>query len=467
MNSLRTRIVPALMVLGLVSSPVVLAQAPVKEAPPVAGAPKPFNPPARTELKLDNGLQVSMVPYGDMPMVTIRLMVDTGNIHEKTNETWLADLMGRLLPEGTTTRSAEQIAQAAALLGGSLNVSTRQDQSAIGMEVLSESAPEAVALVADVAMNPTFAPAQVERLKGDLLRDMAIYKSQPQVLADEKLAQSLYGDHPYGRTFPTEAMLKGYTPELVRAFYDANVGAARSRLYIVGRFDAAAVEKAVRDAFSGWKAGAARVRNVPKQKVAKTVQFIDRPGAVQSTVRVAVKAVSPTSPDYIQQRVMNVLLGGYFSSRITANIREKRGYSYSPISMVTLHPDDAFWVQRADVTTAVTGESLKEILGEVESLRKTPPPADELRSVQNYLAGTFLLENASREGIINQLAFVDLHGLSDAYIRDYVQAVMAVTPEQVQQAAAKTLVRDSMTFVVVGDLKTVKPQLKVVTPALR
>ncbi|MCE9671777.1 insulinase family protein [Myxococcus stipitatus] len=466
MNTLRTRIVPALMVLGLVSSPV-LAQAPAKEAPPVAGPPKPFNPPARTELKLDNGLQVSMVPYGDMPKVAIRLMVDTGNIHEKPNEVWLADLTGRLLPEGTTTRSAEQIAQAAALLGGALSVSTYQDQSSIGMEVLSESAPEAVALIADVAMNPTFAPAQVERIKGDLLRDMAIYKSQPQVIADERLAQSLYGDHPYGRTFPTEAMLKGYTPEAVRAFYDANMGAARARLYIVGRFDAAAAEKAVRDAFSGWKAGPARARNVPKQKVAKTVQFIDRPGAVQSTVRVAVKAVPPTSPDYIPQRVMNVLLGGYFSSRITANIREKRGYSYSPHSMVTLHPEDAYWVQRADVTTAVTGESLKEILGEVDALRKTPPPAEELRSVQNYLAGTFVLENASREGIISQLAFVDLHGLTDAYLRDYVQAVMAVTPEQVQQAAAKTLVRDAMTFVVVGDMKTVKPQLKVVTPALR
>lgn len=466
-RSLRSRLVaPALMVLGLLNAPAIAAPA-AKEAPPAPAAPKPFKVPVRTEFKLDNGLEVSLLPYGDMPKVAIQLAIDTGNIHEKANEVWLADLTGKLLVEGTTTRSAEQVAQTAAGLGGQLNVGTTPDQTFVGLEVLSESASQAVALIADVIQNPAFPQTEVERVKANLLRDVAIYRSQPQVLADELLAKSVYGDHPYGRLFPTEEMLKGYTREGVRGFYDANIGAARSRLYIVGLFDAASVEKAVREAFSGWKPGPARVQSLPTQQVAKSVQYLDRPGAVQSTVRVAVKALPPTSPDYVQQEVMNTLLGGYFSSRITANIREKKGYSYSPYSTVSVHVGDASWVQNADVTTAVTGESLKEVLKEVDTLRKTPPSAEELREVQNYLAGVFLLQNSSRNGIIGKLRFVDLHGLPDSYLRDYVQTVMAVTPEQVRQMATKSLSREAMTIVVVGDLKVVKPQLKVLPPPVR
>ncbi|MFP2923838.1 M16 family metallopeptidase [Pyxidicoccus sp. 3LG] len=472
-HSFRTRLAaPALLALGLFTAPV-LAAAPAKaapapkEAPPAAAAPKPFKLPARTELKLDNGLEASLVPYGDMPKVAIQLVIDTGNIHEKENEVWLADLTGQLLEEGTTSRTAEQLAQAAAKLGGQLSIQPGSDQTFVGLEVLSESAPEALALLADVVQNPSFPKEGVEREKADLLRELAIYKTQPQILADEQLLRSLYGAHPYGRYFPTEEMLKGYTPEAVRAHYDANFGAARARLYVVGRFEQAPVEKALREAFSGWKAGPARVENVPKQQVAKAVQFIDRPGSVQSTLRVAVKAVSPTSPDYIKQEVMNTLLGGYFSSRITSNIREKKGYAYSPYSRVSSHVKDAYWTQNADVTTAVTGEALKEIFKEVETLRKTPPPAQELKDVQSYMAGLFLLQNSSRFGIINQLRFVDLHDLPDTYLRDYVQNVMAVTPEQVQQLANKALTRESMTVIVVGDQKVVKPQLKVVSPPLR
>ncbi|MCP3140373.1 M16 family metallopeptidase [Pyxidicoccus xibeiensis] len=477
-HAFRTRLAaPALMVLGLLTTPVLAAApakaapakaAPAREAPPAAAAPKPFKLPERTEFKLDNGLEVSLVPYGDVPKVALQLVLDTGNIHEKQNEVWLADLTSKLLLEGTTTRSAQQLAQEAAKLGGPLSETTSTDQTFLAIEVLSESGPKAVSLLADVIQNPRFPKEDLERVKGDLLRDLAIFKSQPQVLADEQLFRAIYGDqHPYGRYFPTEEMLKGYTQETVRAHFDANYGAARARLYVVGRYDAAQLEKAVRDAFSGWKAGPARVENVPTQQVAKSVQLIDRPGAVQSTLRVAVKALPPSHPDYVKQEVLNTMLGGYFSSRITANIREKRGYSYSPNSAITTHVKDAYWVQRADVTTAVTGESLKEILKEVDSLRKTAPSAQELKDVQNYLAGFFLLQNSSRSGIINQLRFVDLHGLPDTYLRDYVQNVMAVTPEQVRQLASTALKQDAMTVVIAGDQKVVKPQLKVLPPPLR
>jgi len=158
--------------------------------------------------------------------------------------------------------------------------------------------------------------------------------------------------------------------------------------------------------------------------------------------------------------VADALLGGAFGSRITTNIREQKGYTYSPFSTITTHYGDAYWAEFADVTTNVTGVSLKEIVGEIERLRKEAPPADELRGIQNNMAGIFTLQNASRGGVVGQLQFVDLHGLPDTYLTEYVKRVMAVSPAEVQRMARTYLRPENMAIVVVGDKKTVEEQVK-------
>ena len=166
----------------------------------------------------------------------------------------------------------------------------------------------------------------------------------------------------------------------VRAFYDANVGAARAHLYVAGRFDPAAMEAAVRDAFGGWKAGTPVSFAPPSPRTARAIHLIDRPGAVQSTIVIGMPVIDPTNPDYVPLLVTNTLLGGYFSSRITSNIREAKGYTYSPFSQVSVRYRDAYWAQNADVTTNVTGPSLKEIFYEIDRLQGEPPSADELKA---------------------------------------------------------------------------------------
>ena len=163
--------------------------------------------------------------------------------------------------------------------------------------------------------------------------------------------------------------------------------------------------------------------------------MIDRPGAQQSTIYLGLPVIAPGHNDYIAFQVMNSLLGGSFGSRITANIREAKGYTYSPFSQHSSRYRDAYWVQVADVTTAVTGPSLKEIFYEIERLQKEPPTEDELQGIKNYLAGIFVLQNSSRQGVIGQLAFLDLHGLDESYLTTYVQKVFAVTPKDVQRIA--------------------------------
>lgn len=268
-----------------------------------------------------------------------------------------------------------------------------------------------------------------------------------------------FPNHAYGRYFPTEAMLNAYTIEQARAFHAKNFGAARSAVYVVGRFDAAAVESAIRQSFGDWQKGnpASKVTVTPVRKGG--VYFIERPGAVQSTLNIGLPTIDPTNAEYLPFTVMNTLLGGFFGSRITANIREAKGYTYSPRSVVTSRLGAGTWVEAADVTTNVTGASVKEIVGEIERLRAEPPSTAELRGIQNYLAGNFVLSNSSRGGIASQLAFLDLYGLGEDYLRTYVQKVYALTPEDVQRMAKTYVDPANLAIVVVGD-PSIREQLQ-------
>ena len=430
-----------------------------KQTPPVPGQAKDFRVPPARRWTLDNGLAVTLVSYGRVPKATIRLALRTGSIDEKADQVWLASLMGDLLSQGTASRTASELAEAAARMGGSLDVNVGQDRTEIGGDVLSEFVPDMVALVADLARNPRFPESELARLKTDRLRQLSIAKSQPQQIALEKFRATLYPGHPYGRTFPAPEALQAYRLEEIRAFYDANFGAARSHLYVVGRFDRTKVEAAVRKAFSDWKRGAPPTVNVPHPNTARAFELVDRPGAVQSTIYVGMPVTDPSNPDYIALSVTNALLGGSFGSRITSNIREQKGYTYSPASQVSARYRDAYWAEVADVTTNVTGPSLKEIFGEIERLQKEPPSEQELKGIENYLAGTFVLQNSSRSGIVGQFEFLDLHGLSDDWLNQFVARVNAVTPADVRGMTQKYILPEKATIVVVGDQKAISDQL--------
>jgi predicted Zn-dependent peptidase len=458
---MKTRTALASATLALALSPALFAD---KQAPPAPATPRGFSVPQPKTLKLDNGLAVTLVPYGTVPKVTVQLAILTGNVNEAANQVWLADLVGDMLSEGTTTRSASQIAEDAAKMGGSLDITVGENRTEIGGDVLSEFGPDLVALVADVARHPKFPESELARRKADRLRQLSIARSQPQPLAQEKFRAVLYGDHPYGRLFPTEAMLQGYTLAQVREFYDKNFGALRSHVYVVGRFDEAAMEAAVRKAFSDWKRGAAPALAQPAPKSERAVYIVDRPGAVQSTINLGMPVIDPSKPDWDALFVMNVLLGGSFSSRITSNIREQKGYTYSPTAQLSNRYRDAYWAEIADVTTNVTGPAIKEILGEVDRLQAEPPSEGELKGFQNYRAGVFILNNSSRPGIIGQLEFVDLHGLPADYLNGYVKRIYAVTPQQVQEMAKKYIQDDKATIVVVGDRKVIEEQVKAFGP---
>jgi zinc protease len=441
---------------------VILAAVPAaaqKQTPPVGGPPKPFSVPAHQTYALANGMKVTLIPYGNVPKTTLYLSIETGNIDDPKDLFGVADLVSVLLKEGTTTLSSSALAEATAGMGSSLGVGAGEDASFVSLDVLSEFAPDAAKLLGDVAQHPLLPESELARLKANMLRRIAVSKTQPGPIAASRFRKLLYGEHPYGMVLPTEEGVNKITSEDVKKFFAANYGAQRAHLYVAGKFDAAGLKKAIESAFGGWAKGAAPTRKPPAPKAQKLLDVTDRPNAPQSTIYVGLPVANATSPDNIALEVMNALLGGSFASRITTNIREQKGYTYSPRSEISERYHDAYWAEIADVTTAATGASLKEIFSEIERLRKEPPSADELKGIQSFLSGLFVIQNSNRGALIGQLRYVDGQGLGEDYLKTYVQRVNAVTPAEVQKMAEQYIKPEQMTIVVVGDKSKISEQL--------
>jgi predicted Zn-dependent peptidase len=351
-------------------------------------------------------------------------------------------------------------------MGGELRAIAGTDAINVGGEALAEYAERFIQLAADVVLHPRFAEADVARLRANRARDNAISLSQPAEQARVQFRKMVFGDHAYARMYPAEQLLQGYTADRVRGFYDRNFGAKRVHVYVSGVFDPAVVERAVRAAFSGWAAGRDITVNPPTPVARRQMEVIDRPNAVQSTVWIGLPVADPTHPDWVRLIVTDALLGGAFGSRITRNIREDKGYTYSPFSFLWSRPKTALWVEQADVTTNVTGASMKEIFGEIDRLRTEAPPPDELTGIKNNLAGIFTIQNNSRGGVVGQLQFVDQHGLGDAYLAGYVRNVLAVTPEQVREHTMRYLDPSRMSISIVGDRKAIDQQLAPYAPRI-
>ncbi len=350
----------------ILNSAATMAQ---KQTPPAGSAPRNFTLPAKQEFSLSNGLQATLVPYGEIPKVTVNLIVQVGNVHEQAKENGLADLVGQLMREGTTTLNAKQIAEKAARMGGTIDVSVGPNQTILSGSVLSEYGPELISLLADLVQRPAFPTSELARIKQDFKRSINLAKSQPGTQAQTKFRMALYKGHPYGRDFPTDVQIDGYTAEQIREFYQRQFGAQRTAVYVAGKFDAAALRQAVTESLSEWQQGPPPRIEIAQPTTKPDLMLLDRPGAPQSTLVIGLPVIDPSHPDYTRLRVMNSLLGGSFGSRITRNIRENKGYTYSPRSSIDPRYRVADWIEVADVTTEHTGNSLKEIRNDLTGIR--------------------------------------------------------------------------------------------------
>jgi zinc protease len=431
-----------------------------RDTPPTPGPAPSFVLPRGREFTLSNGLGVTLVPFGDVPKAWVLLAFLAGSADDPPGQLGLAELASRTLQQGTTTRSEVDIARAVAQMGGLLVTGTATDETEIAGLSLSEFTPRMIALVADLAIHPAVSDSAVSREArawrawwggwgGDAL-------SSPQWQAMVTFRSALYGASPYGGAIPSGNALAGITSAQVRSFWTSTFGAARAHLYVVGRFDADSAERAARMAFADWAAGPPPDLPGPQATAGRRVLLVDRPGASQSTVYVGLPVIDPTDPDYLTLVVTDAVLG----ARITANIRENKGYTYNPGSeLFSDYRHAAYWDEAFDAATRETGAALAETLKEIRLLRATPPSAAEVHRVESGLAARLLLRNRVPGAIVNQLAFLRLQGLPDSYLTTYVPRVQGVTPDEVQRAARNYLDPARMSIVVVGDRRRIERQL--------
>lgn len=436
----------------------VQAAVDLSKVPPV-GTPKDFAVPARETITLPNGLKVSFIPFGTLPKVTLVASVRTGNIDDGAHP-GLADITADLMAEGAGDLDGPALDRHVAGMGGSLGVGSGATQFSVSLDVLAERGPDALRVIADVLRRPKLPAAELERLRGDMARNISIARSQAQTQASEAFQELMYPGHPYGQGMPSDADIAAYTLSDVQRFVATQFGAARTQVYVAGSFDRAAMEAAVRQAFGDWAAGPAPTVLPPVPPAKLGLRLVDRKDAPQSTLVLGLPVVTPDHQDWMALQVANSLLGGAFFSRITLNIREAKGYAYSPGSGISPRTGSAIWAQNADVTREETANALKEIYHEVERLQTEPPPADELQRNQNLLVGRLALSVSTRQGLVGRLAFLDQFGLPDSWLAGYVSAVRAVTPQRLVEVMRAHLAPAKMSLVVVGDTSKVRDSVK-------
>jgi len=428
---------------------------------PAVGPERPFQLAPRVERTLPNGLRVVVTRQTAIPKVSITLTVLSGYSSDPADLTGLASLTADLIQEGTKTRSSRQIRRDAFGMGGSLTAAASQDYTSISTRGLSEFATQLIDLVAEVAMSPTLPEDELAILKQQHLQAVSQQKASPQFLANRTFRGALFGSHPYARTSETEASLKAMDRAKLAAFHRDHYRPNNAFLLIVGAIDPDAMIAAAEKAFGAW----AR-RDVPSPPFAappalsgRKVLFVQRPNSIQSSIALGNIAVKRSDARWYELTLANTVYGGAFNSRIVRNIREEKGYTYSPSSILTGFADAGFYRFAADVRNDVTGATLAEVFKEIDKMRAEGSDGSELQGAKQYLRGIFPIQTATQTGLAGTLNNVYVFGLPKDYPETFRAKISAVTPAQVKGAATTLFGSENSVIAIVGDWAKVKEQL--------
>jgi zinc protease len=443
---------------ALMMSAGAFAQVPAR---PAVGPERPFQLAPRVERTLPNGLRVIVTRQTVVPKVTVTLTVLSGYSSDPPDITGLASFTGYIVQEGTRTRNSRQIRREAFGMGGSLSAVVSQDFSSLTARGLAEFAPRLIELVGDVAMNATLPADEIAILKQQRLQTVAQNKASPQFLANREFRRALFGEHPYARTSETEASVQAIDRVKLEAFYRDHYRPNNAFLLVVGAVDPAATIAAAEKTFGSWTRGEVQQPTMPAPPSAggRRVYFVQRPNSIQSSIALGNLAIKRSDPRWYELTVANTIYGGAFNSRIVRNIREEKGYTYSPGSQLTGFANSGFYRFTADVRNEVTGPALTEVFKEIDLLRARGSEGSELQGAKAYLRGVFPIQTATQNGLANLLNTVYVFGLPKDYPETFRSRIAAVTPEQVKTAAETLLGSENSVIAIVGDYAKVKEQL--------
>jgi len=446
----------------LCTSPV-MAQSPSAPATerPAVGPARPFQLAPRVERTLANGLHIIVTQQSVVPKVSVTLTIKSGYSSDPTDLTGLASLTGDLIQEGTTTRSSQQIRRQMFGMGGSLTASASQDFTAVSVRGLSEFTPGLIDLLADVAMHPTFPQEEFAIMVQQHLQGVEQQQASPQFLANREFRKELFGDHPYARTSETADSIKAIDRAKVVAFHRDHYRPNNAFLLVVGDVQPEQVFAAAQKAFGAWTKGAVPQPTFPAPPAlsGRHLYFVQRPNSIQSSIAVGNIAVKRSDPRWFEMMLANTIYGGAFNSRIVKNIREEKGYTYSPSSVFTGFANAGFYRFAADVRNEVTGATLTEVYKEIDRMRADGSDGEELAGAKSYMRGVFALQTATQGGLSATLNNVYVFDLPKNYPETFRSTIAELTPPRVKAGANALLGSADSVVVVVGDWTKVKDQL--------
>jgi zinc protease len=430
---------------------------------PAAGAPRPYRFPDFVRHRLPNGLGVWFVPLPDRELVSVHLLTDAGAATEDEAQGGVAALTAQLLVTGTRDLDAAGFAAATERLGIDVGSESSWDSARAGFASLGEHLEAGLALLADMLLAPRLDEGEFDRLKAERLNDILQARAEPGRLADERFLAEVFADGvPYGRlSAGRPETVEPLTVETVRTFHATRYAPNVADIIIAGAFDPDAALAAVERVFGSWSGSGPGHRPIePTARGGRRVLLVDRPGSVQSEIRVGHIGIDRFDPRYFPAMVTAALLGGTFSSRLNQRLREELGYTYGARASFDPRRSSGPFTANAAVETDVTADSVRELLAVIDGLREAEPSESELADVRDFLVGVFPLRFETTGGIAAAIEPLAVYDLPDEWWHAYRSHLEAVTTSDVL-ATARDLIRpDEALILVVGDASKVRADLE-------
>ncbi len=428
---------------------------------PAVGKARPLKIPTIEEQTLRNGLRVIAVRRPTVPRVEARLRIPAGHLYDRGDGA-RGRLVGETMTSGTRSRSAFDIAQELQRLGASLDAGTDADSLHVRGGALSASLGGLLELMAEVVVEPAFTTDEVAIARDRVAQEILIRRSQPAGIAAEATARRAFGRHRYGRPLPSPEAVRRIGSNPLRAFHTERVIPRGSTLVLVGDLQPAKAIDLVAAAFASWKKRPTGDRPAAPPAIQRGLPtlIVDRPGSVQTSIRMAGPGLPRRDPSYLSLSLANLIYGGYFSSRLVKNIREDKGYTYSPGTAIEHKLLASTFVTAADVGRDVTAASLVEIRYELGRMVSLPVPQEELDAARRYLAGITMLQVQTQSGLAAAIDGFVASGLPVDYLKGFNAALEAVTAEDVQAMSVATFSPKQLITVLVGDAEKIRPSVE-------
>ncbi|MEZ5318229.1 MAG: pitrilysin family protein [Vicinamibacterales bacterium] len=454
----RARVLQAAAV--VVVAIVVSAQAWPVERPPAPLPDRPVAFPPYEIRTLDNGLQVLVVPHHEQPAVSFRLLIKAGAAQEPSDRPGVASVVAGLLAQGTTTRSAGEIATEIDSAGGFISAGSGNELSNVSGAVVKDRTDLALGLAADLVEHPAFAPEEIDRQRRQVLSALQVNYDDPDYLANLVFDRLVFGDHPYGRPTTPESVSRITRDDLV-AYHRTWFVPNNALLAIVGDLTVDEAFAAARRAFGGWQAREVPVVRAPAPPApVRRLVVVDRPGSAQTEIRVGHLGVARTHPDYVALDLLIRILGGEGANRLFGVLRSEHALTYGASADLNTYKASGSFVAETDTRTEATVEALRLMVDEVWRLQREPVDAAELEGAERFLSGNFPLTIETPAAIAEQVLVNLFYGIDLREIETYRERVNRVSPDDIQRVARAFLQPDHLAIVLVGDAAAFVPQLR-------